>query len=694
MYDVDTNSDLRELAQKQLATLAGPDAVLRDDQAAAITALVAEHRRCVVVQRTGWGKSAVYWIATALRRSQGYGPTLVVSPLLALMRDQVNAAQRAGIHAVTLNSSNFDEWSSIEAEIAADRADVLLISPERLNSQGFRARVLPNLAPRLGMLVVDEAHCISDWGHDFRPDYRRIRQVLAGLPVQTPVLATTATANSRVIDDISSQLGEDTLTLRGSLERDSLTLSVVDTPSVPAAYAWIADALHQLPGSGIVYTLTVAETERLAAFLGTQGHRAEAYSGRTDTEIRGSLEKALLANDLKALVATSSLGMGLDKPDLAFVIHLGAPSSPIAYYQQVGRAGRALDKAAAVLLPTTADANIWAYFDSTAFPAERTVRRVLDLLATADGPVTITELENRAELARGRLEALLKVLDVDGAVDRAEGGWIATGDEWIYDRERYEGIAAARKAEQDVMRDYMSARRCLMRALRESLDDPQAADCGRCSVCTGTLPEPAGGPRAETLSVAVDFLRSQTIAIEPRKRWPSGAPRKGNIGADIRAEPGRALALGEDPAWGDAITAALAADEPVSKEIFDGIVRILSRWGWPEGRPTWVTWVPSRRRPRLLPDLAERVAQLGRMQLVEALTPHADSSAWQSDAASQGAAGVSALRRWTVEGPVPPGPVLLLDDEARSRWTTAVASALLKEAGAGPVYPLVLHKIM
>ncbi|WP_313885710.1 DEAD/DEAH box helicase [Fodinicola feengrottensis] len=318
------SAELRERAQAQLGTLAGPQALLRDDQAAAISALVADHRRCVVVQRTGWGKSAVYWIATALRRAQGYGPTLVVSPLLALMRDQVGAAQRAGIHAVTLNSSNFDEWSSIEAEIAADRADVLLISPERLNSAGFRSRVLPNLAPRLGMLVVDEAHCISDWGHDFRPDYRRIRQVLAGLPAATPVLATTATANSRVIDDISSQLGDDTLTLRGPLDRKSLALSVVDMPNVPAAYAWIADALHELPGSGIVYTLTVAETERLAAFLGTQGHRAEAYSGRTDPEVRGSLEKALLANDLKALVATSSLGMGLDKPDLAFVIHLGA----------------------------------------------------------------------------------------------------------------------------------------------------------------------------------------------------------------------------------------------------------------------------------------------------------------------------------------------------------------------------------
>ncbi len=345
-----------------------------------------------------------------------------------------------------------------------------------------------------------------------------------------------------------------------------------------------------------------------------------------------------------------------------------------------------------MLLPTAADANIWAYFDSTAFPAERTVRRVLDVLASADRPVTITELESQAELARGRLESLLKVLDVDGAVDRAEGGWIATGDEWVYDRERYEAIAAARRAEQAVMRDYMAAKRCLMRALRESLDDPEAADCGRCSVCTGTLP--AADPRPATVSAATDFLRSQTIGIEPRKRWPSGASRRGAIPTELRPEVGRALALGEDPAWGDAITTALAADEPVSQEILDGIVKVLSRWGWPQGRPTWVTWVPSRRRPRLLPDLAERVAQLGRMQLVEALQPHAGSAPWQSDAPSQGAAGIAALRRWTATTALPAGPVLLLDDECRSRWTTAVCAALLRESGAGPVYPLVLHKIL
>ncbi|HEY7009338.1 MAG TPA: DEAD/DEAH box helicase, partial [Jatrophihabitantaceae bacterium] len=605
MTSVDTG--LRVAAHEQLTRLAGQDAMLRADQWAAIHTLVVERRKAVVVQRTGWGKSAVYWVAAKLRRDQGYGPTLVISPLLALMRDQVAAAERSGLAAVTLNSANIDDWPAIETRIGDDDVDVLLISPERLNSYGFRTRILPHLAPRVGMLVVDEAHCLSDWGHDFRPDYRRLAAVLAGLPTGTPVLATTATANDRVIRDIAAQLGTDTVTLRGSLDRESLALSVVPTPNLATAYAWIADALAgpDLPGTGIIYTLTVAGTTQLAGFLAAAGHDVAAYSSATPPEERAELERRLLAHELRAVVATSSLGMGLDHPTLGFVIHLGAPASPIAYYQQVGRAGRALPSASAVLLPTSADEKIWAYFDSTAFPSEAKVRRVLDVLAASDEPVSLPRLEIDAGLRRGRLESLLKILDVEGAVQRADGGWTATGATWSYDAQRHAGIAAARRREQDSIRAYQAGTGCLMRLLRAELDDPAAADCGRCSVCTGTLPRPGPTPSPQTVAAALAHLRAETNLLEPRKMWPSGAaPRRGKIPEALRAEPGRALAYAEDAAWGESVTAALTADSPVNDETFDGLVRILSRWGWPAGRPTWVTWVPSRRRGVLLADLA------------------------------------------------------------------------------------------
>ena len=680
-------SDLRATAQQHLTRLAGPSAVLRDDQWTAIEALVEQRRKVVVIQRTGWGKSAVYWIAAGLCRAAGSGPALVISPLLALMRDQVAAATRSGLNAVTLNSANIDDWSEIESRIAADEVDVLLISPERLNSAGFRSRVLPGLAPRIGLLVVDEAHCVSDWGSDFRPDYRRIRDVLAGLPDGTPVLATTATANDRVTADVAAQLGTDTITLRGSLDRESLALSVVSTPDLPTAYAWIADALDAgLPGSGLIYTLTVAETTRLAGFLAERGHEVAAYSSATPPDERALIEKRLLAHELRAVVATSSLGMGLDHPTLGFVVNLGAPPSPIAYYQQVGRAGRALDEAHAVLLPTSADEKIWAFFDSTAFPSEDRVQRVLAILA--DGSVSLPRLEADSGLRRTRLETLLKVLDVDGAVERVDGGWVSTGREWTYDAARHEAIAAARRREQRAMLRYERGESCLMRQLRSELDDPTEADCGRCAVCTGRLP--LREPSPDTVRAALVHLRSQTVVIEPRKMWPAGAPRRGKIAEATRAEPGRALALAEDPAWLGAVSAALQGDQPVSAELFDGIVGVLSKWGWPAGRPTWITWVPSRRRSGLLADLAERVAALGRMEVATPL--HADGPGLQADAATNVDSARLALTRLSVAGSVPAGPVLLLDDTVRSSFTLTVAAVLLREAGAGPVYPLVLHK--
>ncbi len=684
------NVDLRNAAESHLRALAGRAAVLREDQWTAIEALVAQHRRVVVVQRTGWGKSAVYWVATGLRRTQGAGPTLVVSPLLALMRDQVAAAERSGLKAVTINSANIDDWPTIEAALAADEVDVLLVSPERLNSLGFRTRVLPHLAPRLGMLVVDEAHCISDWGHDFRPDYRRIGAVLDRLPDHTPVLATTATANRRVVTDVATQLGTDALTLRGPLDRSGLELSVVPTPDVPTAYAWIAEALQDIAGAGIIYTLTVAETTRLADFLNSRGLHVAAYSSATDPGERGRLEQQLLDGQLQALVATSSLGMGYDHPRLGFVIHLGAPSSPVAYYQQVGRAGRALDTSLGVLLPTPADEKIWDYFASTAMPAEHTVAKVLTVLADAADPMTLPKLEVESGLRRGRLEALLKVLDVEGAVDRVDGGWVATGRPWTYDHDRYAGIAAARDAEADVMRGYLAGNRCLLRTLREALDDPDAGDCGRCSVCTGTLPAPGTDPDPQVVRQAVTHLRAQTVTLEPRKMWPSGGSRRGKIPGPGRAQPGRALALAEDPAWGPAVTRALAGDEPVPSEVFDGLVGALSRWGWPAGRPTWVTWVPSRTHQRLLKDLAGRLAQVGRMQLLPALS--AAGPGLMAETPTNVAAADLALSRLSVRGPVPAGPVLLVDDTTRTGWTLTVAATLLNEAGSGPVYPLTLHK--
>lgn len=695
---------LRELAEQHLQALAGPDAALREDQWSAIRALVMERRRTLVVQRTGWGKSAVYFVATALLRELGEGPTVIVSPLLALMRNQVEAAASAGVQAVTINSTNPQEWQAIEEQVAVGDVDVLLVSPERLNNPDFRDNVLPELTHTAGLLVVDEAHCISDWGHDFRPDYRRLRTLLAELPEGVAVLATTATANDRVIHDVSEQLGvadetgHGTLVLRGSLDRESLRLGVVKLPTAQQRLGWLAENLANLPGSGIIYTLTVAATDEISGFLRDQGYTVASYSGRTEASERQQAEDDLLANRVKALVATSALGMGFDKPDLGFVVHVGAPSSPISYYQQIGRAGRGVRRAEVLLLPGAEDRDIWEYFASLSFPPEPVVRAVLDALAEG-GTLSTAALEPRVELGRARLEMVLKVLDVDGAVRRVKGGWEATGEPWHYDTERYERIAAERRSEQQSMLDYLDTGMCRLEYLRRELDDPTAEPCGRCDNCTGSSYSAQVGDDAA--QQAQERLRRPGVDLSPRKMWPTGMAAldidvSGRIPADEQAEQGRAVGRLTDIGWGNRLRELLATDsedQDVPEDLFQACVKVLADWDWSR-RPVGVVALGSRTRPRLVRSLASRIASIGRLPLLgevdtnPSTTPRRASNSaqhvatlWQQfKVADDLAAQVSELD----------GPVLLMDDYADTGWTVTLVGRLLRQAGAPGVLPFTL----
>ncbi|MGI5403373.1 RecQ family ATP-dependent DNA helicase [Streptomyces sp. CA-135486] len=718
--DLADPAELRASADSVLARLVSDTtgtARLREDQWRAIEALVADKRRALVVQRTGWGKSAVYFVATSLLRERGSGPTVIVSPLLALMRNQVEAAARAGIRARTINSSNTEEWDTVQAEVAAGEVDVLLVSPERLNNPDFRDQVLPKLAAATGLLVVDEAHCISDWGHDFRPDYRRLRTMLAELPAGVPVLATTATANARVTADVAEQLGTgagtDALVLRGALDRESLSLSVLQLPDAATRLAWLADHLGELPGSGIIYTLTVAAAEEVTAYLRHCGHTVASYTGRTENADRQQAEEDLLANRVKALVATSALGMGFDKPDLGFVVHLGSPSSPIAYYQQVGRAGRGVKHAEVLLLPGREDEAIWQYFASVAFPPEELVRRTLDVLGQAGRPLSLPALEPLVELRRTRLETMLKVLDVDGAVRRVKGGWTTTGEPWSYDSERYAWVARQRETEQQAMRDYARSAGCRMEFLRRQLDDEEAAPCGRCDNCAGARFSDKVSDAA--LDAARGELSRPGVKVEPRKMWPTGLAAvgvslKGRIPEAEQPFVGRALGRLSDIGWGNRlrpILAAQASDGPVPDDVVKAVVTVLADWakgpgGWASGapdapsRPAGVVTVASHSRPQLVGSLGARIAEVGRMPLLGTVeyTPEAlDGRISRTNSAQR-------VRGLHEAFAVPPrlaealvaadGPVLLVDDLSDSGWTLAVAARLLRRSGAKGVFPLVL----
>jgi ATP-dependent DNA helicase RecQ len=700
-----TTDDVRAAAERSLRSLAGQDASLRPDQWRAIEALVVDRRRALVVQRTGWGKSAVYFVATALLRERGAGPTVIVSPLLALMRNQIAAAERAGIRAATINSSNVDDWEKTYAEIRAGQVDVLLVSPERLNNPGFRDLVLPQLARSAGMIVIDEAHCISDWGHDFRPDYRRLREVVAGLPPNVPVLATTATANARVTRDIAEQIGaggsgpSPTLVLRGPLDRESLRLSVVRLPQAALRLGWLVDYLSDLPGSGILYTLTVAAANEVAEFLRDRGYPVEAYTGQTDPEQRLRTEESLLANKIKAVVATSALGMGYDKPDLGFIVHLGAPQSPVAYYQQIGRAGRGVERAEVILLPAPEDRDIWAYFASLAFPPERLVRATLDVLAGASRPVSVAAMETRVDLGRSRLEMMLKVLDVDGAVRRVSRGWESTGEPWVYDTERYERVAAERAREQQAMLGYVATTSCRMDYLRRELDDPAAVPCGRCDNCTGTARAAMVSQASEDTARA--RLRRPGVTLQPRRMWPSGMAElgvavTGRMSDRELAEPGRVVGRLTDIGWGLRLRELLAEgapDQPVSDDLFKAVVQVLAAWDWGQ-RPVAVVTVPSRTRPGLISALGERIAVTGRMAwlgsldyLGEAPTGRQHNSARRLAALAASLTVPESLRA-ALAGTE--GPVLLVDDLVDTGWTMTYAARLLRQSGAEAVLPLAL----
>jgi len=671
-----------------LERLAGAGAVPRGDQLDAVRAIIEPAARVLVVQATGWGKSAVYWAATSALRSTGAGPTLVVSPLLALMRDQVNAATRAGLRAATINSTNIDDWDSVFRALDRDELDVLLVSPERLGNPRFAAR-LDQLMARVGLVVIDEAHCISDWGFDFRPDYQRLARALLGTPTAS-VLATTATANSRVVADVESQLGSGAVTFRGTLARTSLQLAVVPGLAPLERYAWVADALHTLPGSGIIYVLTVAEAERLAAFLQSCGHEVAAYSGQLEAEQREQVEDALRRNEVKAVVATSALGMGYDKPDLGFCIHVGSPSTPVAYYQQVGRAGRSLDHAVAVLLSSDSDERIWDYFATASIPNAADVDKVL--IALAAGPQSTVELDSATGVRRGRLETLLKILAVDGVVTKDGTRWARTGEPYVHNATKWDTLTRMRRAEADLMRQYAHGRGCLMAYLQQALDDPSPAQCGRCSVCTGALPQPGLAPAAEWLEAARAFSRGVDIVVEPRKLWPQGVGRRGRIAGLLE---GRAVAFADDPGWADALLELQRSGYgTLPDSLINGAVEVLRRWAkvWPLRPAAVVPAAAFGAQGEANRRLAVEMARIGKLEMLDVLR-------WVGGEVPADLSSGLAVRHLesaiVLGAPVepPPGPVLLCAASMRSGWTLTVCAAVLHEAGIRGSLPLVIHRL-
>lgn len=671
-------------------------AEFRDGQWEAIDGVVNQRKKILVVQRTGWGKSSVYFIGTRMLRDRGAGPTLIVSPLLALMRNQIDAAKRLRINAVTINSTNQDEWRRVQQQIVDNCVDAVLISPERLSNPDFVQNILLPVANRIGLLVVDEAHCISDWGHDFRPDYKRLVDILKHMPPTLPVLGTTATANDRVVSDVQSQLG-DVLILRGSLIRESLSLQNIRLPDQAARLAWLTHNIHNLPGTGIVYTLTKRDAEQVTGWLNQNDIDAYAYySGVMDSDFETSnlyrqhLENQLLENKIKVLVATTALGMGYDKPDLSFVIHYQAPGSIVAYYQQVGRAGRGIDQAVGILLSGREDDEIHAFFRKSAFPDEVHVQEILSCLEQYDG-LTIYKLQEYVNLTKGQIEKVLKFLNVENPAPVIKDGsqWRRTTVAYHMDHARVRRLTRQREIEWQEMQEYLDTQKCLMGFLCSALDDPETGTCGKCANCIDvSLFDPDIDFQ---LRVAAEhYLRHTEIQLKPKVQVAGGAFKaygfKGNLPMNLRAELGRVLSRWGDAGWGR-LVALNKHSEHFQDDLVDAVTEMIqTRW---QPEIEWVTCVPSKNHPDLVPDFASRLAKALGLPFVKAIDKVRDNQQqkFQKNRFYQcrNLDGV-----FQIIDSIPAGPVLLVDDAVDSGWTLTVLAALLKQAGSGPVFPVAL----
>jgi ATP-dependent DNA helicase RecQ len=719
-----------------LQQMLGPAADFRDGQWEAIDLAANRRERLLVVQRTGWGKSVVYFLASRILRDAGAGPTLLISPLLSLMRNQILAAEKLGIRAVTIHSQNVDEWHQVEAALGANEVDLLMVSPERLANADFFNRLLPLIRRSVGMFVVDEAHCISDWGHDFRPDYRRIVRILRLLPPGVPIICTTATANNRVVQDIESQI-ENLHIRRGPLVRASLKLYNIKLEDQADRLAWLAHFLPQIPGNGIIYALTVQDSRRVADFLQSRGIAARAYNADMEALERIEAENSLLANEVKALVATVALGMGFDKPDLGFVIHFQRPGSVVAYYQQVGRAGRAVDSAYGILLNGREDDEIQDYFINSAFPPLEVMEGLLYVLGKSQS-LTIAQMGSELNFSRGAMEKALRLLEVDGAVQHEDGIYHRTINRWKADATRFEQVTGHRRTELEEIRRYVEHTGCLMEFLSRALDDPTAAPCGKCMNCTGKNQRRAVPEELKIASIA--FLRSDALILEPKKYWPQpvltelekavtaavdhfdDGRSKSTIPLRLKPEKGRALCMYGDAGWGQEVARGKYETGRFSDALVDATVDLIRNKWKPEPEPEWVTSIPSQRYAAVTRDFAQRLAgklglpyapvlrknsgkrpqkemQNSAMQLRNILNAFELVDTAASEETDHGRFGNLFQRlardmtsRFGSGPTLPSAPVLLVDDVVDSGWTLTLAAVLLRSHGSGPVYPFALAK--
>ena len=674
-------------AKKLLKTMLGECAEFKDGQLEAIKSALSKNR-ALIVQKTGWGKSIVYFIATKIIREQGQGPTILISPLISLMRNQIENAEKLGLKAFTINSANQEEWADIKQKLLSDDCDILLLAPEKLGNTAIIKDIINSIPKGIGMFVVDEAHCISDWGHDFRPDYRRIINFLNNLPPNVPVMATTATANERVIEDIANQLGENITILKGPLTRESLSIQVIKLNDQAERLAWLATNINKFPGSGIIYCLTVQDCEKVAKWLQLNDISVNAYHAKLDSETKKDIEVKFMNNEIKVIVATVALGMGYDKADLNFVIHYQRPGSIVSYYQQIGRAGRKLDNAYAILLNGMEDDEIQEYFINTAFPTQKEMNEVVNYIEQKSS-VKKGEILKALNIKPSRLDKCLKFLEVENIISKDGASYSRTLHQWRPDIEKSKKITEQRIAELKEMQEYTDIDTCYMKFISEKLDDPYARDCNKCKNCLNKNIVPIDVKESEIIA-AIKFLKGEFLEILPRKQWPEGIKAEGKkaIKPEERNEIGKTLCSYGDAGWGKIVKLDKYENEYFSDELVDASVELIRTWAFSEA-PTWITYVPSLNRPELVKSFAYRVAEKLNIPCYDAIDKVQETKQ-QKTMENSIMQCANAVKGFSVNSNCQNGSVILIDDMVDSKWTLTVCGSLLKDNGANLVYPFTI----
>lgn len=684
MSEIYRNTAIHKQATEIIKELYGKDASFREGQYEAIEATMTQ-KRTLVVQRTGWGKSLVYFVCTKLMREQRRGVTMVVSPLLVLMQNQIEAAEKMGLKCDVLNSAVKDRRDDILSSLENNDLDLILVTPETLFAEDVQKR-LRNI--RIGLFVIDEAHCISDWGHDFRLEYGNLRKIVQQLPANVPILATTATANDRVIADLQNQLGDKVYVSRGPLTRDSLYIQVLNKPDKIERYAWILENVPKLEGSGIIYCLTQRDCDYLAEFLKKNKISAAAYysrDGEDGEKLNHEIEEKFRTNKLKVIVATIKLGMGYDKGDIAFVIHYQMPSNIVSYYQQIGRAGRNINKAYIFLMYGKEDEEILNYFINTAFPTEQETKRLIDYIGDHDG-IKIGQIVSAMNIRKSRIDKALAFLINDGFIRKDKGTYYITPKKFVYDRDHYDTITTIRKSEMEQMKHLAQTKECYSKYIVSCLDDKTAKECGHCSNCLGKEIIPSAVSE-KCIHIAEEYVNKLIIPIEPRKRWASSRVTRATKIEHIN-QTGFCISKYGDAGYGELVKQGKYSKE---KRFSDELVGKSAEMLMPliqENKIRHICCVPSLRSD-LVKDFTLRLASSLKLEFVDALEKtEAKQQKEMENSAHQCANAYTSF--WVKDGVRIPKNILLVDDVVDSKWTFTVCGYRLMEAGAEKVYPFAL----